>query len=379
MDIKMKIYNDELIELRRELHKIPEIAYNEYKTCEFITKKLKEYNIDYEIVFKTGVVCIIGDVNKECIAFRMDMDGLFIKENNDVCYKSEIPGMMHACGHDGHVAILLMTAKILKQNEKELKKCVKLIFQPAEEGSGGAEHMIKEGVLSNPIVSAVYGCHLWPEVIVGKAEYVEKTAFAGSYRYLIRVIGKGGHGAMPEKVINSLLPASEIILELSKLHEREKESVVSACCVNTTGTFNTFTSDTEILGTIRTLSNEARDRILAGITKIIDSVKEKYNIEIEFIPTPEYPPCVNDDQTLENLVDKAKKAIGEENVTLGKVTYGAEDFAYYGLNCKTAHIRVGTKNPDDEATHYPLHNPNFNIDENSLAIAVKIFLELAFS
>ena len=367
-------YFDELVALRRDLHKIPEIAYNECKTADYICSKLTEYGVSFERCFKTGVVALIGQ--GECIAFRMDLDGLFVTEQNNTAYKSVHEGLMHACGHDGHTAILLMTAKILKQYEQDLKMQVKLIFQPAEEGSGGALPMINEGVLQNPPVTKIFSAHLWPSVPAGKAEYVPGVAFAGSMRYEVIVKGYGGHGAMPQNVKNSIIPSAHIIMGIEKIHQEEQGSVVSLCAVKADGMFNVFPSDTSLKGTIRTTSDSDLERILDKIRALLKETESIFHIETEFIPDFEYPPCVNDPQTLEELVATAKKAIGEENVRLGEITYGAEDFAYFSMNTKAAHIRIGTRNEQDERTHYPLHNPKFEIDEAGLLVGVKIFIAL---
>jgi amidohydrolase len=375
MNINYNKYFSELVDLRRDLHKIPEIAYNEYKTAQYVCQKLDEYGVSYERCFNTGVVALIG--KGECVAFRMDMDGLFVTEQNDVSYKSIHDGLMHACGHDGHTAILLMTAKILKEFEQDLKVQVKLIFQPAEEGSGGAMPMIEEGVLKNPDVTRVFSTHLWPSTPVGKVEYVPKVAFAGTSRYTITVKGSGGHGAMPENVKNSIIPAANIILGVDKIHKEEKDAVVSLCAVSADGMFNVFPSDTVLKGTIRTISEQDLERILTKIKDLTEEISLKFDIEIIFFPEFEYPPCANDDKALEELVLASKKALGEENVILGEKTFGAEDFAYFSMNSKAAHIRIGSRNETDEKTHYPLHNAKFEIDESALLVGVKVFIQLA--
>lgn len=375
MNINYNNYFDELVNLRRDLHKIPEIAYSEFKTADYICTKLNEYGVSFERCFKTGVVALIG--SGECIAFRMDMDGLFVTEQNDVSYKSIHDGLMHACGHDGHTAILLMTAKILKEYEKDLKVQVKLIFQPAEEGSGGALPMIDEGVLTNPTVSKIFSAHLWPTTPVGKVEYVPGVAFAGSMRYEVIVKGYGGHGAMPHTVKNSIIPSAHIIMGIEKIHQEENDSIVSLCAVSADGMFNVFPSDTSLKGTIRTVSESDLERILEKIKALLYQTETKFDIETEFLPDFEYPPCSNDQKTLEELITASKNAIGQNNVILGKITYGAEDFAYFSMNTKAAHIRIGTRNEQDEKTHYPLHNAKFEIDENALLIGVKIFVEIA--
>lgn len=377
-DISYEKYLDELISLRREFHKIPEICYEEVKTADKIEEVLKSYDItNVKRVFHTGVVCVIGDETKECIALRMDTDALPVAEETGVPYQSVYPGMMHACGHDAHIAILLVTAGILKEHEAELNCCVKLIFQPGEEGDGGALPMIKEGVLKNPPVTRIFGAHVWPDTPVGEIEYLPDTAFAGCDRYEVRIHGKGGHGAMPDSV-NSPLPAlADCILGIEALSKNEPDAVISPCACEADGYYNVFPDTAILRGTIRTLSAEQRTRILATLKDLTEEIAKKRQIGIEFLPVEEYPPCLQNEQTLSEYLTAAKKAVGEANIKEGKRTFAAEDFSFFANCVPAAHLRIGSRGGEDSS--YPLHHAKFQIDETCLLVGLKLLCETVFN
>ena len=376
-NISYEPYFEELVSLRRAFHQIPEICYEEYQTAEKIEEFLLNCGITtVKRVFHTGVVCTIGDETKECVALRMDTDALPVTEETGVSYQSRNPGMMHACGHDAHIAILLMTAKILKEHESELKYCVKLIFQPGEEGDGGALPMIGEGVLDNPKVTKIFGAHVWPDVLVGNMEYLPDTAFAGCDRYEIKISGKGGHGAMPDSC-NSPLPAlADCILGIEALGKEEPDAVISACACNADGYYNVFPDDALLKGTIRTLSPDQRKRILDKLSLLVKEVSSKRNIDIEFLPAEEYPPCLQDEGALTEYLFAAMRVFGEdypEHIDEGKRTFAAEDFSFFAKEIPAAHIRIGSQGGEDSS--YPLHHAKFQIDEKCLLIGVKLFCE----
>lgn len=377
--LNLKEYENELISLRRHFHRFPELSYEEYETQKYIIEKLKEYNVkSIKKMFNTGVVAVIGDENKECIALRCDMDALPVEEKTDLPFKSQNKGVMHACAHDGHMAVLLTLAKLFCENEKDLKYCVKLIFQPGEETDGGAKQMIEEGVLENPKVKTVYGFHFWNGIECGKVAYTPGISFASSSRVEIHIRGKGGHGAMPENVINSLLPAGYIINEFEKISERYKNAVVSLCSCNTDGTHNVFCENVVLTGTIRTISDVDYQAVKSDIYSLEKTVRLVYGCKIYTDIICEYPSLRNDVVTLDNLVLVSKKALGENNVYEIPRSYATEDFAYFSQNCRSAHIKIGIENKNYENTCLPLHNPSFDIDEKALFYAFEIFSRLIF-
>ena len=370
-------YEDLAVSLRRELHQIPEIATEEYKTSEFIIKTLESFGINNtKRLFNTGVTAHIGNSENPCVALRADIDALPIEEETGLPFSSKNKGMMHACGHDGHTAVLLATAKYLKDNEDELTKCVKLIFQPAEEGSGGAEPMINEGVLNNPKVEKVFGFHLWPDIPSGKAEYSLDASFAEAQRYEIHIKGNGGHGAIPDGVKKCLFAASDTIEKLKELNEKFDKTLVSACAINSTGYYNVFADEVIIKGTMRTLKEGTFSEIEKEIKEFCRT--SPYDCELTPVFIYEYPCAVNHKNELNELIAAAKSVLGEENVREGKPTYAAEDFGYFTKYSKGAHIKIGTANPDMPNTQNPLHNPHFDIDENALKSALKIFISLIY-
>ena len=372
------LYEEEIIRLRRQFHKIPELCYGEEKTADAIEAILKSYGISrVKRVFRTGVVALLGDETKECIAFRMDIDGLPVEEKNEVPYRSEHPGMMHACGHDAHIAILLMTAKLLKEQEDKLPCSVKLIFQPGEEGDGGALPMIEEGVLEHPPVSRIFGAHVWPGVPSGVLEYVNGASFAGCDRYDVKFYGAGGHGAMPEEAKPPILPMSEWILGLKQAEKEETNCVLSACACKADGYYNVFGDYAQIQGTIRTLSETQRTRVFETIKHLTETVQHKYGIPVEFLPVEEYPPFENHESALAEYIKSAIKTVGEENVRKGNPTFAAEDFCYFTKACPGAHIRIGCSNSPE--TSYPLHNPCFQIAEDCLLRGAELFCTLALN
>ena len=370
-------YEDEAIRLRRMFHQIPELSYREEKTCEAILKTLESYGIcDAKRMFGTGVCVTLGDSHKECIALRMDIDGLPVSEQNDLPYRSVHEGKMHACGHDFHIAILLTTAKILKEYEDCLPVSVKLIFQPGEEGDGGALPMIQEGVLQNPSVSRVFGAHVWPELSVGTLQWVEGASFAGCDRYELKFTGKGGHGALPQSAHSPLPALSEAIGKITALSNQFPHAVVSVCACQSDGFHNVFSETATLLGTIRTLQEEDRTAIFHALSQIAQEITRQTGTKTEFFPVEEYPPLYNHPDALRQLQQAAVHSVGEENVLEGVATYAAEDFSYFCREVPSAHLRIGCTKAGD--TPYPLHNPRFLPQEDCLMVGVRLFCNLIF-
>ena len=378
-EINVYKYKDLVVNLRHHFHKYPELSYEEYNTAEYIENKLIEFGVkNVKRIFNTGLCAVIGNEEKNCIALRCDIDALPISEETNLPFKSQNEGIMHACGHDAHTAVLLSFAKILKDNEEKLPVCVKLIFQPGEETDGGAKQMIDEGVLENPKVKNVYGFHFWNGIDCGKVAYTKGASFAQSSRYEIKIKGKGGHGAMPENVINSLYPVSYLINEFDKINKKYENAVVSLCTCNTDGTYNVFCENVKLKGTIRTLYDNDYISIENDIKALENQVFEKYNCEMKTDIIYEYPCLENDDEALENIVNASKRALGEENVYECNHTFATEDFSYFTKACPSAHIKIGISDKNNKNTLLPLHNPSFDIDENALVHTLKILSELIF-
>lgn len=373
-------YRDMLIAFRRHFHQFPELSYQEFETQKYIINKLNEFGItNVKKMFNTGVVALIGDEKKDCIAIRCDIDALPIDEKTNLPFKSQNSGVMHACAHDGHTAVVLTLAKILKENEEKLKNCVKLIFQPGEETDGGAKQMIEERVLEDPKVKNVFGFHFWNGIKCGKIAFTKGVSFASASRFEIRIKGKGGHGAMPENVVNSLYPTAYLIEEFKKINEKYKNAVVSLCACKTDGIHNIFCENVLLMGTIRTISETDYENIKKDIYALEKTVTEKYGCEIKTDIIYEYPCLENDNEVLNRLIFASKKALGEENIYEIPHTFATEDFSYFTKYCKSAHIKIGIENENNKNTMLPLHNPSFDIDENALFYALEIFYELIFA
>lgn len=373
--IKIK---DWLIDIRRDFHIHPELGTEEYRTHDKICDILESLDIEYKKnIADTGVVGIIrGKSEGKTIALRADMDALPILEKNDVEYKSKIDGKMHACGHDAHMTILLGLAKILVEMKDKLKGNIKLIFQPAEETVGGAKRMIKEGVMENPKVDAVFGLHMAPEIPVGKIGLKYDKMNASSDTLSIEILGESTHGAYPHSGIDSVVIASQVINSLQTIVSRNvspiDSAVVSIGQINGGSAHNIIANSVKMRGTLRTLSPKTREMALKKIKYIVEDIPKAFGGEGKFIREEGYMPLINNDNMV-NLVRKnAYKLLGKENVIIiDRPSLGVEDFAYFLENTNGAFFRLGCRNEKKGIVHDG-HHDKFDIDEDSLPIGVAI-------
>ncbi len=366
-----RIYHSEVVAMRRYLHMNPELAFEENNTADFICRKLDEYGIPYKRnVAKTGVVGLIeGKRKNKVIALRADMDALPIKEANDVPYKSKNEGVMHACGHDAHTAVLLGAAKILNEMKGQLDGSVKLIFQPSEEAfPGGAKAMIEAGVLDNPAVSHVIGEHVLPTLESGKVGFRAGMYMASTDEIYLTVKGKGGHAATPDLNVDSVLMASHIVVALQQLVSRNAPpwipSVLSFGRVIADGRTNIIPDKVTIDGTFRTFNEEWRKEAHQLIKRIAQDTAKAMGGECEVRIEHGYPFVVNDTALTERLKRYAKEYLGERKVVDLDLRMTAEDFAYYTHKVPSVFYRLGTKTRGKEVTN--LHTPVFDIDEDAL-------------
>jgi amidohydrolase len=378
-EIKEKIKNlsesnlQELIDIRRHLHKIPELGFEENQTAVFIEKKLSEYNIPYKTgIAKTGIVGTIAGTKGDgkTIALRADMDALPIIEENDLDYKSGNAGVMHACGHDAHMACLLGAAKILNEFKNEFGGTIKLFFQPSEENfPGGALAMIDEGVLENPEVKNVFGQHVLPQLDAGKIGLKPGNYMASTDEIYITVKGKGGHAATPELYINPVMIAAEILVELDKEFKKNKPSecpsVLAFGRIRGEGRTNIIPDEVKIEGTLRTFSEGWRAEAHEMIINIADSISKKMNGKCDVHIAKGYPVLVNDDQLTANVKQLAIDFLGKENVVDLEMRMTAEDFAYFSQKVPSCFYRLGIRN-EKKGIISNLHTSTFNIDESSL-------------
>lgn len=368
-------YAETVVASRRHLHANPELSYQEFNTAKFVADKLKSFGLKpQEGVANTGVVVLIEGRNpsKKIVALRADMDALPIQELNQASYKSKVPGVMHACGHDVHTSSLLGTAQILNEIRTEFEGSVKLIFQPGEEKHpGGASIMIAEGVLQNPEPVSIIGQHVMPLIPVGKIGFREGKYMASSDEIYLRVIGKGGHGAAPELTIDPVVIAAHIIIALQQVVSRnaspKEPTVLTFGKIAADGATNIIPDEVRIAGTFRSLNEEWRQSGLKKIRKMAESMAEGMGGKCEVTISNGYPYLENNPELTRRIKAAAELYVGKENVVDIDLTLGSEDFAYYSQKIPASFYRLGTRNDAKGITSY-VHTPTFDIDEDALKI-----------
>src|SRR6185312_2030846 len=380
-----KIYSDEFIEIRHHLHKHPELSYKEFETSKFVQRKLKEWGIDFEVMATTGVIGILKGKNpeKKVIALRADMDALPITEQNQIEYKSQNEGVMHACGHDVHTTCLLGAAKILNELKNEWEGAVKLIFQPGEEKNpGGASLLIKEGVLENPKPQSILGLHVHPGLEVGKLSFRGGMVMASADEIYITVKGKGGHAAAPHLTTDTILAASQLVVNLQQIISRMNNpfnpSVLSITSFQGGNTTNVIPSEVNLMGTFRAMNEEWRFKAHEMIKNIGKATAEISGVEIEVKIDVGYPFVINNMELTENAKRKAIEFAGAEIVGETEMRMGAEDFAFYSHIIPACFFRLGVGNTKSNITS-GVHTPTFDIDENAIENGIGIMAWLAVS
>ena len=376
---EVEAIKNNIIDNRRDFHKHPELGFNEHRTSRVISEKLTSYGINVKTgIGKTGVV---GDLNInpsfKTIALRADMDALPMQETGEVSYKSIKDGIMHACGHDGHIAMLLGAAKVLSQKRDELKVNVRFIFQPAEEGEGGARYMIADGCLEN--VDEIYGMHLWNYQSYGEVGIKSGAVMAAADIFDIKIKGIGGHGAAPQGTIDAIVTASNLIMNLQTIVSRNtdplKSSVITVGEVNGGQGFNIIADEVNLRGTVRAMTEDNREMIKTRMMEIIDGVAKSTGAKIEMDYQDGYPPTINDDNATVRIIKSAEKIVGE-NVKEPYLTMGAEDFSYYLQKIPGCFIFIGSAPSDKELMSVPHHCSHFDIDERALLVGTSIFVQL---
>ena len=380
MDFKAEVkkFKDELISLRRDFHKHPELGFQEYRTSEIVAKYLEDCGLEVKrTVAQTGVVGLLrGERPGPTILLRSDMDALPVSEENDIPFKSVNEGIMHACGHDGHMAMLLVAAKILSQHKDEINGNVKFVFQPNEEDAG-AEIMINEGILEDPHVDAALGIHLWSPIESGKIGVVAGPLMASSYYFKLTIHGKGGHGGAPHMSVDPISCGVSIMHMVQNMQTKEldamKPTVITFCKINCGTSPIIIPEKIEIEGSIRCLHNETEEvqkrfeQIIKGLCEVH---KTTYELEIK---------CGNillsNDAKMAELVEKAGiQTVGEENIVSSNIRVMlGEDFAEFCTRVPGTFYFVGVSNKE-KGTDYPHHHPRFNIDEDALLIGVEMHL-----
>jgi len=390
MDIKAYIQErveeleSEFVKLRRHLHVHPELSFEEENTMNFISEQLNQMDIPHETnVGGFGVVGLIKGKNPDSktIALRADMDALPIQEQNDTDYISQKPGVMHACGHDVHTTNLLGAARILQELKEHFEGTIKLIFQPAEEKiPGGASMMIKEGVMENPHVSTIIGQHVFPEMEVGKVGFKAGTYMASTDEIYITVKGKGGHGALPNTTVDTVLVASHIVVALQQIVSRRANplmpSVITIGKFMGEGATNIIPNEVKLEGTLRTFDELWRLQAKQLIKDLVEGIGRSMGAEVDLRIKHGYPALENNEDLTHQAIEWAQMYLGEENVELIPLRMTAEDFAYYTQLVPACFYRLGTSNRSAGISS-PLHTPTFDIDESAMKIGVGLMTWLA--
>ncbi len=396
---KVESIDAKVIAWRRDFHEHPELSNREFRTAEIVAKYLQSLGIEVKTgVAKTGVVGILkGALPGPVIALRADMDALPVLENNALAFASKAKGefngqpvsIMHACGHDTHVAILMGVAEILSSMKGELKGTVKFIFQPAEEGApageeGGAKLMVKEGVLDNPKVDVIFGLHISAQTEVGKIDYRPEGAMAGAMDLKITVKGKPSHGASPWTSVDPILTASQIVYSLQTIVSRnvnitKNAAVVTIGSIHGGNRSNIIPEQVELMGTVRTLSADDKKLVMTRINEIATNTAEAAGATavVELPYTIDYPVTYNDPTLTARMLPSLEKSAGKGNVTLVAARTGSEDFSYFSEKVPGLFIFLGGMPKGmDPLKSGPHHTPQFMVDESGLKLGVSSLCNL---
>lgn len=363
---------DKLIAIRNDLHSYPELSFQEVKTSQYILNLLKQTGIDeLKVVAKTGIVALLrGGRPGKTIALRADMDALPIHEENDVPYRSCNEGVMHACGHDIHMACLIGSAMILSKMKEAIRGNVKFLFQPAEEIFSGAKLMIDEGVMDQePRVDAIVGMHVWHSLKLGSIGVRPGAMMASADKFEIRLKGPGGHGANPHLTSDPIVSASYIISSLQTIVSRNVDpiqpAVLSICKINAGKAFNIIPDELQMEGTIRALDALTRKKLIERLTDISQGVAKAFGLELVIDLTEGCPPLINDRNITQIIRNSALELLGERNVVEIEPTMGGEDFTYFTQLVPGAMFCLGVA---DEKHLSPVHTPNFDVSPDALII-----------
>tara|TARA_R100000935_G_C2842073_1_gene172098 strand:+ start:37327 stop:38601 length:1275 start_codon:yes stop_codon:yes gene_type:complete len=385
-----------VIDWRRDFHQNPELSNREFNTAEKIASHLKSLGIEVQTgVAKTGVVGILkGNRNGKVIALRADIDALPVTERNDLPFKSTVTseflgqevGVMHACGHDTHTAILMGVAEILSKNRDKIKGAVKFIFQPAEEGpppgeEGGALLMVKEGVLKNPDVDAIFGLHINSSTPVGVIRYKSERLMAAVQRFVIKVEGKQTHGSQPWKGIDPILISAKIIDGLQTIISREVDltneaAVISVGKITSGVRFNIIPESSEMIGTIRTLDYDMQKQITERMKEMVPDIAKTYGGTATIEIKSNTDITFNNPELVTQMLPTLNRVAGKENVQIQKAVTGGEDFSYFQNEVPGFFFFLGGMTPGITAS-FPHHTPDFSIDENGMILGVKALTEMS--
>lgn len=365
----------EMVAIRRYLHQHPEVSFKEFKTAKYIADFYERLDIPYQAnIGGNGVVATLkGGKPGKTVSLRADFDALPIQDEKDVSYKSTVPGVMHACGHDGHTAILLGLAKAIKSYQEQLPGTIVFLHQHAEEyAPGGAKPMIEAGVLDG--IDAVFGTHLWATVPLGTVQTSKEVLMAGADRFEILIQGQGGHGGYPHETKDSIVIGAEIVSQLQQIVSRRidplETAVVTVGKFQAGNTFNIIADKAHLIGTVRYLNKAIQKQIIQEIDRIASGICTANGITYEFTYNKGYPPLKNHAMQAELIFQAAQKVTGVEYTEYVVPVMGGEDFSYYMLERPGAYFFTGAKK-----NGYPHHHPKFDFDERAMPIAAKTLFQ----
>lgn len=377
--LEIRTLQTSLVEWRRRLHQRPELGFREQQTAEFVAQKLQAWGVEHQTeIAQTGVMATIpGYKPGPVLAIRADMDALPIQEENTVPYRSQHDGVMHACGHDGHTAIALGTAHYLA-NHRNFAGTVKVIFQPAEEGPGGAKPMIEAGVLENPTVDAIIGLHLWNNLPLGTVGVRSGPLMAAVELFRCKILGKGGHGAMPHQTIDAVVVIAQVVNALQTIVARNVNpldaAVVTVGQLHAGSANNVIAATAEMKGTVRYFNPALADAIAQRVEEVIAGVCQSQGATYELDYWHLYPPVLND-PVIAKLVQSVAETVVETPAGIEPEcqTMGGEDMAFFLQAVPGCYFFLGSANPERDLA-YPHHHPRFNFDETALGMGVEIFV-----
>lgn len=373
--------SDEVIGIRRHLHQYPELSFEEFETSAFIQSVLNKWGIPFETIGETGVyVDIVGSEEGPALALRADIDALPIAEEADVPFKSKNDHIMHACGHDGHTAILLGAVYELHHNRDLLKGTVRCIFQPGEEADGAALALIEQGVLENPKIDAVLGLHLWPHIPFGSVGIKQGSITASCDDFRIVVKGKGGHSARPHEAVDAIAIAAQVIQNLQTVAVKNfnpvQPVVIHVGKIHGGEASNVVADTVTLEGTVRALNADVRSKIQTEIRKVCESAEVQWDTKVLVDLTLGAPSIENDVSITTDFEEMAIRLLGDEKVVqLLEPSMGADDFGYFSERVPCLYFRLGIKKENETA--YDLHHPKFHFDDTVLATGVDLYVNYA--
>jgi amidohydrolase len=369
--------------LRRDFHRHPELGFHEVRTAGIVARELNQLGLEVTTgIAETGVVAMIEGSRPGGVALlRFDMDALPIYEQTGAPYASQNPGVMHACGHDGHTAIGLTVARMLHDHRHELAGSVKLAFQPAEEGDGGAERMLAEGILENPHTDIALALHLWNEKPFGWLGIANGPTMAAAEIFQIEVTGRGGHGGIPHLAIDPILACTQIINALQSIVSRNvsplETAVVSVTSMHAGEAFNVIPAHASLLGTIRTFSPEVRQHVLQRFEQVVKGVGAAMECQVDCQVKSISPAVINDSGLAERVRAAAQHVLPDNQIDASYRTMGAEDMAFIMQRLPGCFFFIGSANPD-KGLNAPHHHPHFDFDERALVQAAALMAGAAW-